>query len=52
MKSKVSDQQRAAIKRWSDQGLNAPAIAEKLGLRMPVVAGIIAWLKHRDSWQR
>jgi hypothetical protein len=52
MKSSLSDTQRSAIERLSDKGLKAPAIAEKLGLRTQVVAGIIAWLKHRDSWQQ
>lgn len=48
----VSDEQRATIARLSNEGLRAPAIGERLGLPTQVVAGIIAWQKHRDSWQR
>ncbi len=50
--SVASDKQRATIRRLSDEGLHAPEIADKLGLPRQVVAGIIAWHKHRDSWER
>jgi hypothetical protein len=50
MPNKVSPEQRAHIKVLSDQGLRAPEIATQIGLSTQVVAGIIAWLKHRDSW--
>ena len=48
----VSDEHRATIARLSSEGLKAPEIGERLGLPTQVVAGIIAWQKHRDSWER
>jgi hypothetical protein len=48
----VSDEQRSTIQRLSNEGLKAPEIAQKLGLPTQVVAGIIAWQKHPESWGR
>jgi hypothetical protein len=50
--SPVSDEQRATIRRLSDEGSKAPKIADVLGRRTQVVAGIIARYKHSESWQR
>jgi RecB family endonuclease NucS len=50
--SEVSAEQRAVIERLSNEGLRSPEIGKKIGLPTQVVAGIIAWLRNRDSWQK
>lgn len=51
-KGTVSDDQRSMIEQLSNGGFKAPEIAQRLGLPRQVVAGIIAWQKHPESWQR
>jgi len=50
--SRITEEQRASILALREQGLNTPDIAERLGLGKPAVRSIIAWLDHRDSWQK